>query len=239
MAIEVAIVTGVSQNHYKSLRQFLRTVNRNLFRCYVYDLGLDETSVNELKTIGDITIKHFDYSRYPTYYNIHINAGEYAWKPAIIHELTLELVNEGEIQYLIWCDSGNKICNPSLNTLLPFLTIHKIYSPISSGDIRKWTHPLCLNWFSISDTDFILSRDNRNGAILTFKISDRDIQEFITDFARCAAIKECIAPEGSNRTNHRQDQSVFTILYYKFLEKHPELLIEDRYLDISIHHDID
>lgn len=239
MSIEVAIVTGASQNHYKSLKQFLSTVNKSIYRCYVYDLGLDEKSVNELKSISGVIVKYFDYSKYPTYYNIHIKAGEYAWKPAIIHELTVELVREGVIQYLIWCDSGDKILNPSLNTLLPFLTMNKIYSPESSGDIRKWTHPLCLNWFSISNTDPILSRKNRNGAILTFKISDVYIQEFIADFARCASIKGCISPEGSSRMNHRQDQAVFTILYYKFLEKHPELLIEDRYLDISIHNDID
>lgn len=34
----------------------------------------------------------------------------------------------------------------------------------------------------------------------------------LNDWRDCALEKECISPEGSNRTNHRQDQSVLSIL---------------------------
>ena len=35
-----------------------------------------------------------------------------------------------------------------------------------------------------------------------------------------ALVKICIVPDGSNRSNHRQDQSILSILFYKYKEKH-------------------
>ena len=89
--LPIAVVTGASQNHIKSLYQFLNTIDRSITRCYVYDLGLSEESSEDLKKIENIYFRTFDYSKYPSYYNININAGEYAWKPAIINEVTNEL----------------------------------------------------------------------------------------------------------------------------------------------------
>jgi len=234
----IAIVTGASENHYKSLKQFLNTVNKKLVVCYVYDLGLSEISKNELKNINDIHFRTFDYSKYPSYYNIKVNAGQYAWKPAIINELTNELVVNGNIKYLIWCDSGNKLLDPTFSRIIDFLDKNYIFSPNSSNNILKWTHPLTLKWFSIENNNEILKKEPRNGAIMGFKINNSSVIDFIKQFADCASIKECIAPEGSSRENHRQDQSVFSILYYNYVKQN-KLNIENNYLGITIHNDID
>ena len=85
----------------------------------------------------------------------------------------------------------------------------------------------------------LLTKANRNGAILGFNITNPDVINFIKEFARCASIKDCIAPEGSSRQNHRQDQAVFTILYYDFVDKHTGVEIGNSYFDITIHNDID
>ena len=238
--LPIAVVTGASQNHIKSLYQFLNTIDRSITRCYVYDLGLSKESSEDLKKIENIYFRNFDYSKYPSYYNININAGEYAWKPAIINEVTNELVLEnGHIRYLLWCDSGNKLYDSKLNRVCNFLNKNLIYSPCSSGNVRLWTHPLTLNWFSIDIEAQLLLKVNRNGAMLGFNITNPDVVNFIKEFARCASIKECIAPEGSSRLNHRQDQAVFTILYYNFVATNTGAKVEDTYLDISIHNDID
>jgi hypothetical protein len=237
--IDFAIVTGASQNHFKSLKQFINSIDFTNVRCYVYDLGLNNESYIELRNIPGINLRTFDYSKYPSYFNININAGEYAWKPAIINEVATDLVSEGNIKYLLWCDSGNKLIDPSLISIRNFINENKIYSPSSEGNITRWTYPLTIKWFSIPDNSPFLNYQNRNGAILAFKIDEPDVFEFINEFASCAAIKDCIAPEGSSRMNHRQDQAVFTILYFKFLEKNPNLKMENAYLHISIHNDCD
>lgn len=235
------VVTGASQNHFNSLKQFLRTVNLHAIDCFVFNLGLDEASVSELHAFAGIHLREFDYSKYPAYYNIHVNAGEYAWKPAIIKLVKDELESGRNISdntVLLWCDSGDKL---PMNTqyIYNYIRDNKIFSPSSSGDIRLWTHPKTLEFFSISSSDNILTNTNRNGAILGFALGDARVRTFIDTIDSHAAIKECIAPEGSNRSNHRQDQAMFTILYYRFIHDNSLPKCTDEYLGIRIHCDID
>lgn len=238
---DFVIVTGASQNHFKSLKQFLRTVNLHAVDCFVFNLGLDAASVSELQAFAGIHLRDFDYSKYPAYYNIHDNAGEYAWKPAIIKLVKDELAAGEHIienTVLLWCDSGNKLPTNTQHVYNYILDI-KVFSPSSNGDIRLWTHPKTLEFFSISSSDSILTNTNRNGAILGFALGDACVRMFIDALDSHAATKDCIAPEGSNRSNHRQDQAMFTILYYKFIQEHSLPKCTDEYLGIRIHCDID
>jgi hypothetical protein len=229
----ITIITGASENHSKSLKQFLGTLqNVSIsYQCYVYDLGIKEETFTSLKQLyPDFIYKHFDYSKYPEYFNITINAGEYAWKPVIIEEVAKEV--EGVI---LWCDSGNKITN-SLEILYKIIETQGIYSPTSSGDIRKWTYPLTLDYFNIDKSNIIMNYQNRNGAALGFDTRKEEVKEFISKFSKLAQEKACIAPEGSSRMNHRQDQAIFTILYYQFFG---EKMTENSYISFTIHNDID
>lgn len=224
------IVTGASQNHYKSLKQFLNSCNNNYInKIFVYNLGLTLDSINELKLNYNIIIKNFDFSKFPSYFNISINSGEYAWKPVIIYETMKEISG-----ILLWCDAGN-ILPSELTPIITTIKNNNIYSPTSTGSIFKWTHPKTLEWFNVTDSVFNLYP--RNGAILGFNIDNIIVCDFIKQFADCANIKDCIAPEGSNRLNHRQDQAVFTILYYKFFNNSDNCI--DDYYGIRIHQDID
>lgn len=49
-------------------------------------------------------------------------------------------------------------------------------------------------------------------------------------------IKNAICPEGSNRSNYRQDQALFSILYHKFMDKH-KIEVEHWYNCIMFHYD--
>lgn len=139
------IVTGASNNHYFTLIQFIdsfisNNVDGNLI---IYDLGIDNKRWNELKqkyTSYNFIFKTFNYSKYPTWFNININIGEYAWKPAIIYEVYNEFNNE----IIIWMDSGNIILD-NLNDLHIFIKKNNIHSGVTSGNIKDWTHPNTIN----------------------------------------------------------------------------------------------
>lgn len=241
MLLKTYLVTGASQNHFKSLKQFLTSINDITQECFVWDLGLDPQSITELTTLfSTVLYRKFDYSQYPDYYNIHISAGEYAWKPAVIKETMDELLKKdgADSKILFWCDAGNMLNSTSIALLQDIVNTNKLYSPVASSTLKTWTHPKMLDFFSINNTHPILNNENRNGAQLGFLITDKEIQEFVTQFDECARQKECIAPEGSNRSNHRQDQSLFTILYYRFFQIHPQYTINDMYV-CEIHRDID
>ena len=107
MLLKTYLVTGASQNHFKSLKQFLTSINDITQECFVWDLGLDPQSITELTTLfSTVLYRKFDYSQYPDYYNIHISAGEYAWKPVIIWK-TLEKYKG----IVCWMDAGNILIN--------------------------------------------------------------------------------------------------------------------------------
>jgi len=233
------IITGASQNHYRTLCQFLDNINYNFpeFKnVIVYDLGIESNIFNIIRnTFPNYIYKFFDYTKYPDFLNINTKSGEYAWKSVCIYETYIELYNNGYRDIILWCDSGNLFINDLLK-VYEIIKKQGIYTPTSSGTIKKWTHPKCLNFFDINDHDDILLLPPRNGAILGFDLESEKVRNVITDFYNLSLIKECIAPEGSDRTNHRQDQAIFTILYYKFTNYN---LLETNYLDISIHNDID
>ena len=221
--MKLTIVTGANKYYFKSLCQFLNNINDILhnynLNLYVYDLGLDELQVNDLLNIlnefnKNITHNYikFDYSKYPSYYNINEKKGKYAWKSACIWE-TYKKVNSG---ILIWCDSANLFTESSIEPLINIIKQQGIYSPSSKYIVKEWTHNKCFEYFNIKPNDIILNLQQRSGGMLCFDLDNINTYSIINEFYEFSKIQECIAPQGSNILNHRQDQSLFTILYYKY-----------------------
>lgn len=229
------IVTGASDNHFKSLCQFLRSVPADLLpRTFVWDLGLSESHQQMLAAEFPATRKRrFPYEDYPPYFNIHVAAGEYAWKPVAIQRTADEIMDESPI--LQWCDAGNMFTGP-LTRIEATIRKQGVYTSISWGLIRRYTHPACLDYMGVKSDDPVLNMWPRNGAIVGFDLGNPAAVNFLTEWARLAQIKECIAPEGSNRDNHRQDQAVLSLLFYRY-SNNQHLECSD--LDIVTHRDCD
>lgn len=236
------IISGCSDNHFKTMLEFiksmLKTTNLRINSFILYDLGLNNKNIELLNNIyfnnsnyknTNLYYKKFDYSKYPEWYSIEINAGEYAWKPAIIYEIYRLFPEE----VIIWMDSGNLLYN-DLNILEDVIRLNKIYSPISSGLIKDWTHPKVIELLKPEN----LYLQNRNGACIGFNCSCNWVKNFIEDLYYFSSNKDYIAPEGSSRINHRQDQALFTILYYKY-QKIFNFNIVNKYINFTIHNDID
>jgi len=233
------IITGASDNHYLTLMNMINSFIKynDRHKLIIYNLGLEETKWNNIKEKYNnqgFIFKIFDYSKYPEWFNINIEAGQYAWKPTIIYNTFLEYTDE----ILVWMDAGNLI-NENLQKLESFLINNYIYSATSNGTIKDWTHPLTIQYLNCKN----LENENRNGACMGFNTKIDLVKDFITEFYNCANDKNCIAPEGSSRKNHRQDQAVFTILFYKYLcEQNNTFYYNDdwnHYLCYSIHNDIE
>jgi len=252
------IVTGASSNHARSIVQFLKSVKifEPSSRCIIYDLGLTCEQVENISKMiengsGLWEIRRFDYSLVPDYFNIEVNAGEYAWKPVIISEVTEEVREEdaGEKRFVFWCDAGNKLTS-SLDMLRSVAKEDGVFTAISSGNIDTWTHPGCLRYLEGSG---LLSRNinshfpNRNAACVGIDVTNDCAMGVISLWGELAKIKECIAPNGSSRANHRQDQALLTILYYDMIldmcEKNKTPFTLDNYIyntgSVRIHCDID
>ncbi len=209
------IITGASDNHFRSLLQFLHSVPLGYReKTFVWDLGLSEANLNSLhNSFPTLQYRRFPYEEYPSWFRIDVRAGEYAWKPVAIWRTAIEV---GE-DVLLWCDAGNRM--PSqLDAIVEVVRRQGVYSPISAGTVGKWTHPGCLQWFGIGGSDTMLGLSPRNGAIVGFDMGQGRAWRLLEEWAYLAEQRDCIAPVGSNRENHRQDQAVLSILYYRFTD---------------------
>ena len=211
------IVTGSSDNHFKTLKNLMNSFVKfykddNNTKLIVFNLGIslpDWDNLIQTYNNNNIIYKTFNYDKYPPYLNININAGEYAWKPIIVYNVSLLYPAET----LIWMDAGNLLLSP-LNNLYDCLQKNNIHSGETSGNIVKWTHPLTIKYMNTPEK--YLTNRNRNGACVGFNVKTDWVKQFIKEWHDLALTKECIAPDGSSRKNHRQDQAVLTSLYYKY-----------------------
>lgn len=211
------IITGSNSNHLLSLKQLLYSIfdiyKQGEVRVVVWDLGFTDTERQYIENLFELKMKRFNYSQYPSFFNITISAGEYAWKPSLIKET----VDEFGSGIYLWLDAGDKISG-NLTALFRYIGGTGLYSDKTSGNISNLTHP---GVYSKIDSRFreYAGKSMRNGANIGFDYSKPWVRELIDSWATWALDKEIIAPEGSSKTNHRQDQSLFSLLYWDYANK--------------------
>lgn len=227
-------VTASDSSHFKSLMNLLRSINdfEPNARISVWDLGLNKNEINQIsKSFPAVEISKFQFDKYPVHFCIKVNAGQYAWKPAIVFEEMKK-----NLGILIWLDAGN-ILVKRLFWIKKYISFFGFYSPYSPGRIQDWTHPRMIE--SLGAAKFA-SKRNLNGAILGFDSGSIVAQDLVNSWFLCALNPECISPQGSSRTNHRQDQSAISCLAYKNLVAHNGAYRANlNLIGIKIHQDVD
>lgn len=195
-----------------------------------YDLGFKDEQLLNLKNIfNTIVFKKFNFDIYPEHLSLKKYYGSnctYAWKPVIFHEVCEEYKN-----VVYWFDTRSYYTD--FTNIINILKQHYIYSPTSSGTIQQWTHPVTLKYMGVDNK--YLNYEPRAAGILGINYTIEWCKELIAEWKNLALIKECICPESSDRSNHRQDQSVLSILYYRYNEKYHFKII-DHYINIQPHY---
>ncbi len=203
------VVTGASSNHGTSLIQLLKSARRWMppNRVVVYDLGLAAWHRERIGALG-FDLKPFRFEDYPAHFDIAVNAGEYAWKPAIVVE---QMRRTDDL--ICWMDAGNVIRFPMWE-IAAITRKTGLYSPGSSGTVGEWTHPGMFKALGIAPGQFA-DRQPLTGAIVAFDPRNPGSRRLAEDWLAGAMDKDVIAPEGSSRANHRQDQALLTLLAYR------------------------
>jgi hypothetical protein len=207
--MNLTVVTASSSNHFLSLLFFIRQFR--LFepstRLVIYDIGLTSCQVQHLRGINSPgEIRPFEFGKYPPFYDLEVNAGEYAWKPAIIAEMLVD--NEA----VLWLDAGNFLFS-TLENVRARMHEHGFYSSTSAGTVADWVHPGTKSYLQIGSS--LDQKQSCNGAVVGFVKDSPAHEHVMLPWARCALVKECIAPAGSSRSNHRQDQAALTVIVHK------------------------
>lgn len=208
--IQKVVITGASSNHFDVLIGFLdnyiRMAEHTNIPLFVYDLGLSNVQATHLeKHYAKVVIRTFEYEKYPSYFDINIARGEYAWKPAIIKS-----VLEKEAKAVLWLDSGDRLTGRNtLNNAFRLIDKDGFLSTTTSGTTQTWVYPDTRKFLNAET----MNKPMCNGAIVG--ANEAAYEKLIVPWWRCALNRNCIAPAGSSRKNHRQDQAVLTILVWQ------------------------
>lgn len=207
---EFVFVTGADSSHFRSAIQFLESFLRHETQSKIifYDLGLKQQESQVIRDrFKNIKICQFDYSKYPDYFNIKINTGEYAWKPVIIWQTLMEYKCK-----VVWMDAGNVVID-KLENLKRYICLKGYFWNNSPGTIKEWTHPKTLSYLNVPEE--LYSYRNLSSGTVAFDYHNKKAREVAHEWKQCAMHKECIGPDGSDRSNHRQDQAALTVLVHK------------------------
>jgi len=230
----LVIVTGASQNHLEpllvtllpSVEELVLLPNKSKLNVTVIFYDLDdnpkaqvETRQTLAKRFPFVEYRIFDYGAYPSYFNINQASGEYAFKPVIIDKVVSQYQNISSNlnSFVYWLDSGIMINKKHFGKEFEIAHSQGIYSPTSSGHLKKWTVEGAAKYLGLDDEIYqnnstricsanIVLIDAKNASI---------VDNVIKPWADCAKHKACIAPPGSSRSHHRQDQSALSILLHK------------------------
>jgi hypothetical protein len=72
-----------------------------------------------------------------------------------------------------------------------------------------------LSWLGLDAAWDGLTKRSVNGACVCFDTSEPRARALLAEWARLALIEACIAPPGSSRKNHRQDQALLGVLVHR------------------------
>lgn len=221
------IVTAFSSNHVEVGLLLLRSLGRvaelqSEFNVSVVVWTMKEFPavaaaalncvVEELRTLHGVPteVREFDFDAWPPWMRINQKLGynggrgEYAWKAVMIHTVLLER------GFVYWADAGDRFRTvDGLTHTFRNLKLKGFASRRSSGQVKQWCHPRQLEYFR-ANVARIRQLPNCDASGIGFTL--HKYSELARPWYECSITRQCIAPDGSSRRNHRQDQSALTVL---------------------------
>ena len=241
----LTLVCATNNVYVQNIKQLLLNINQiindkhhiNLnINVIIYDLGMTTSKLEELKMLyPNFIFETFDFSKYPDHVSLEkycnrtgsSNPINYSWKVCLIYEVCEKY---GDLVH--WMDARNLYTD--FTKLIAFLKKNYFYSPISKGIIKNYTHPLCIKYLEYRDSIKYIDCKCRASGMVGINYNIDWCRDLIKEWKDLSLDLNCISPEGANRSNHRQDQSILQLLYYYYQNKY-KFKIENNYINLMCH----
>ncbi len=222
LARKLIVVTAFSENHFKEATDFLASVQAQMpgTPILVYDLGLSDKSKYNLTTFCGVTVRKFNFSRYPKHIKDLFTC---AWKPLVINEM----YREYEDGVILYCDASCRLQH-SLKPLLPRFSLFPIISGLSDTHLFiSTTHDGMMKYLQLNKTrkEYASIGKSLQAGAEIFWLNQELNDKFLKYWVDCSLHKECISPKGSivypcnfSRMKegvyacHRYDQAAFNAI---------------------------
>eukprot|EP00802_Teleaulax_amphioxeia_P005790 Tamp_05794.p1 GENE.Tamp_05794~~Tamp_05794.p1 ORF type:complete len:552 (+),score=52.14 Tamp_05794:488-2143(+) len=207
---DLGLVTAASPSYFDRVRNLVGSAHvwQQDVPILLYDLGLLPQQAREAAGWRNVVVTSLDYASLPPYFRLNgWEVSTYAFKPLAVAEALQRFA------CVLWLDSGIELRQGMLL--------------IGSGwpFPNAWAHPqalLALNASSQATGEDIFGNFTDVGGLAMSEVwsgivgvrrSDDVAQRLVVrPWHACALRRECIAPLGSNKTNHRQDQTALSAI---------------------------
>lgn len=229
----LTIITGANAPYFDSLMtHLLPSIEKYEKNAYVivWDLGLYPEQKNAVTRYladkyGRGEVISYPEKDLPAHYSIE--AGTYAFKSYCIWKTMCMCQTE---QYL-WLDAGCEI-SERLLAERNLMRLYGFYSPYSSTDIISLTHPDVMDAFA-SRLCHYEHKSMLTGGVVGLSVQSRFAIGLLAQWYNESKVQALLAPEGSNKSNHRQDQSLLSLIYYSRKSRVP--LLARKLYNVRIH----
>eukprot|EP01136_Pigoraptor_vietnamica_P035259 Opistho-1_new@100247 len=246
------IAHAASANHFDETRWFMSTLRAHhghAPRVLLYDLGLTEDQLEEVRGWCNWEIRRFDFSKYPAHVS---NLLTYAWKPILLWELVAETGGNVPIFY---SDSSTRVRQPFHQLVegwsdIPDFVIFQTDGPVTAYTNNGTFEKMGLDAASFNDVPMV------HASLMFIRPTPTARVNVLNKWLACALDKNCIAPpdsdrgmawcphwplpnsrrpvDGPQRICHRFDQSVLSILLHQWMPNHQYLLPESARAVVAI-----
>ncbi len=226
LVTNATVVSAADHRYARSLWQLLKSAERygtsSEQAFVVIDLGLtDADRVGLQSRFPWCAIRTFPFDRYPAHVR---QLSSCAWKPIVLNELMAS--GSGPI---LWLDAAT-IIRGSLAPVFERTVQYGSMTLLGQSPLARWCHPRTLALMHVPDED--RQKRCRAAGVVGLDPSRPEARDLVAQWRDAALTPECIAPPGANRSNHRYDQALLTILLYRF-ERECGLVLTDDEIDVS------
>lgn len=220
------IITGANDKYILTLINFIKhhlSVGISLDKIIIYDLGLNDINLEKIAQTfnNSICLKKFDYSNFPEHVDLNKYYGlncSYAFKPIIIHNESNQNYNKDTI--LIWMDSANIFTLNDIYNIVNIASSQGIYSPISANkntiESIELNNYQTVTYYKLSDYEHKNLLESVSANLIAINYSSHAGFTIINEWYRDSLNRDIIMPNNTNRNNHRQDQTVLSIIMYLY-----------------------
>ena len=193
----------------------------------IYDIGISSENIERLYEINQsLNIQKFDFSKYPEHVSFNKYSGlnmSYAFKPIIIYNEIHNIENIGT-DIFIWMDSANRFTKKNITDIYQIVSSKGIYTPLGTEkktiESIELNHPKTCKLLGITKEEHHNELCSISANLVACNYKSDIAKDIINDWYKYSLQQHVIAPEGSSRNNHRQDQSVLSILLFKANKKY-------------------
>jgi hypothetical protein len=209
----VSIVTAADSKYFVPMKRLLGSVHQHeqgvAARIVVFDMGLSSAQTAFLANrFPLVRVEKFDVSSEIPWATIAANAGFYAWKPIMINRVMRQFGDD-----VIWLDASIVVRRP-LWRIRSVMRSRGFYGSYWTGRaVKDATSPVTisvLNAKAESELPMIVA------SAVGFSARDSKATAMLSEWVRQATDPAVNNPPGATVGTHKGDQSVLSILAYRF-----------------------